>query len=171
MEQVQRVPSTVPVPHANLFLTGLFLTIEMLSGDVLLNIFRHYLDASPRSWPVLAHVCRGWRQVVFGSTLGLHLRIYCTYGTSFSKTLYCWPPFPLVVDYGGSPMLDSPAPEDEEIIIFALKQVDRVCSISLIVTNSLLEKLTAITEPLSELEDLVLFSRDNMRLTLPTTFR
>ena len=68
-------------------------------------------------------------------------------------------------------MLDSPAPEDEENIIFALKQVDCVCSISLTVTNSLLENLTAITEPLSELEDLVLFSRDNMRLTLPTTFR
>ena len=67
-------------------------------------------------------------------------------------------------------MFDSPAPEDEENMIFTLKQVDRVCSISLTVTNSLLEKLTAISEPPSELEDLILFSPDNSRLTLPRTF-
>ena len=68
-------------------------------------------------------------------------------------------------------MFDSPAPEDEENIIFTLKQVDRVCSISLTVTNSLLEKLTAISEPPSEPEDLVLFPPDNSRLTLPRTFQ
>ncbi|KAI9455576.1 hypothetical protein BJY52DRAFT_1417429 [Lactarius psammicola] len=146
-------------------------TIEMLSDDVLLNIFRYYLDASPRSWSELAHVCQGWRQIVFKSTLGLGLRLYCTYGTPVLKTLDCWLPLPLVVDYGGSPVLSPPAPEDEENIMAALKQSNHVCSISLTFTNSLLEKVSTISEPFSELEELVLFSRDNVRLTLPSTFR
>ena len=53
----------------------------------------------------------------------------------------------------------------------ALKQSDRVISISLIVTNSLLEKLSAIERPFSELEELVLRSRDSVPLTLPSAFR
>jgi hypothetical protein len=71
------------------------------------------------------------------SPLGLDLRLYCTYGTPVLKTLDCWPPFPLVVNYGGSPMLDPPAPEDDGNIMAALKQSGRVSSISLTVTNSL----------------------------------
>ena len=66
---------------------------EMLSDDILLNIFRHYLDATPQLWPMLTHVCRSWRQIVLRSPLGLHLRLYCTYGTPVLKTLDCWPPF------------------------------------------------------------------------------
>jgi hypothetical protein len=53
----------------------------------------------------------------------------------------------------------------------ALKQSDRVISISFTVTNSLLEKLSAIERPFSQLEDLVLLSRDNVLLTLPSAFR
>ena len=44
--------------------------IEMLTDDILLQIFHHYLDASPPLWFTLAHVCRKWRQVVFTSPLG-----------------------------------------------------------------------------------------------------
>ncbi|KAH9029866.1 hypothetical protein EDB85DRAFT_1965215, partial [Lactarius pseudohatsudake] len=73
----------------------------MTSSDVLLIIFRHYLDASPRFWFKLAHVCRSWRRIIFTSPLGLHLRLYCTYGTPVMKNLNCWPPLPLVVNYGG----------------------------------------------------------------------
>src|SRR6266702_4253766 len=68
-------------------------------------------------------------------------------------------------------MLDPPAPEDEENIMTALRQSDRVTSISLAVTNSLLENLATISEPFSELEELVLLSRDNVQLTLPSAFR
>jgi hypothetical protein len=53
----------------------------------------------------------------------------------------------------------------------ALKQSDRVSSISLTVTSSLLEKLSAIERPFSKLEDLVLLSRDSVPLTLPSAFR
>ena len=89
------------------------------------------------------------------------------------KTLDYWPSFPLVVDYGGYPELNSPSPEDEKNIVAALKRTEHVRSISLTVTSSLVEKLStiALSQPFSELEDLVLLSRDILKLTLPTSFR
>jgi len=143
--------------------------VEMLSDDVLLILFRHCLAASPRSWPKLAHVCQGWRQIIFNSPLGLDLRLHCTNGTPILKTLEYWPPLPLIVNYGGSPMT---TPEDEENIIVALKQAERVASITLTITNTLLENLsTIISEPFAELEHLVLLSRKSLHLTLPKLFR
>ena len=87
------------------------------------------------------------------------------------KTLGCWPTLPVVIQYGGSPALDPPAPEDEDSIVAILKQSGRVSSISLTITISLLEKLSPISEPFLELEELVLLSQENMQLTLPSTFR
>lgn len=52
----------------------------------------------------------------------------------------------------------------------ALKRPDRVISICLTITTSLLEKLFTIKGALSELQDLLL-SRDGVPLTLPSTFR
>ena len=146
-------------------------TIEMLSADILLNIFHHYLYHSPQIWPTLTHVCRRWRQIVMKYPLGLDLQLYCTYGISVQKALDCWPPFPLVVNYGGFTTLNPPAPEDDDNIIAALKQSSRVSSIILNVTSSLIEKLPTITEPLSSLEELLLISRDNVQRALPSAFR
>ena len=147
------------------------MTIEVLSDDILLNIFRHNLNETPRFWPTLACVCRRWRQIILTSPLGLNLRLHCTHGTPVLKALACWPALPIIVKYGGAPNLDPPAPEDDDNIIAALKQPDRVNVISLTVTSSLLGKLSVISEPLSELEELVLLSRNKMQLTLPSTFR
>jgi hypothetical protein len=62
-------------------------------------------------------------------------------------------------------------PEDEENIIVALKQAERVASINLTVTNTLLENLsTIISEPFAELEELVLLSRMSLQLTFPKKF-
>ena len=66
------------------------------------------------------------------------------------------------MNYGGSPMFDLPAPEDEENIIATLKQSDRVCSIILTIANSPLENLSTISEPSSELEELVLLPQCNV---------
>jgi hypothetical protein len=101
----------------------------------------------------------------------LDLRLYCTYGTPVLKTLDFWPPFPLVLNYGGSPVLGPPAPEDEENIVAALKQSDHVRSITLTLTSSLVEKISTISEPFTELEEITLLSRDNLQLTLPSAFR
>jgi hypothetical protein len=143
----------------------------MLSEDILLNIFRHCLNSIPRSWPTLASVCQRWRHIVFSTPLGLNLRLHCTHRTPVLTSLDCWPPLPIIVQYGGLQNTDPPAPEDDDNVVAALKQSSRVSSISLTVTSSLLDKLSAISEPFSELEELTLMSRNNMRLTLPSTFR
>jgi hypothetical protein len=103
--------------------------------------------------------------------VGLRLRLYCTHGTPVLKSLDCWPPLPLVMNYGGPPILDTPDPEDEDNIVAALKQSDRVSSINLTITHSLLGKMSMISEPFSELGELVLLSQDRLQLTLPSAFR
>ncbi|KAH9081474.1 hypothetical protein EDB83DRAFT_549115 [Lactarius deliciosus] len=171
---IKKKVCTLLAPHANLLGAGpLFrqVTIEVLSDDVLLNIFRHYLDASSRLWPALTHVCKKWRRIVLTSPQGLNLRLYCTHGRPVLRALDCWPPLPIVLQYGGSPTLDSPAPEDEDNITAALSHCDRVSSISLTVTSSLLEKMRTIEEPFLELEELVLLSEDTRGLALPSGFR
>jgi hypothetical protein len=117
------------------------------------------------------HICCKWRRILFTYQRPLQLRLFCTHATPVLKILDCWPTMPIVVQYGGSPSLNPPAPEDEDNIVAALKRSDRVTSINLTVTNSLLEKLSAIEGPFSELEDLILLSRDRMRLTLPNAFQ
>ena len=141
-----------------------------LSNDILLIILHHYLDASAPFWFKLAHVCRTWRQIIFASPLGLRLRLHCTYGTPVLKNLDSWPFFPLVLDYRGFPTLRHPSPEDEDNIMAALKHSVRVCSIGLTVSSSLLKKLSTISNPFSELEELVLLSPDNVQSTLPSPF-
>jgi hypothetical protein len=146
-------------------------TIEILSDDIILTIFRHYLGANPRFWQTLACVCQRWRHIIFTSPQGLNLRLYCTYGKPVLKTLDFWPALPIIVEYGGFPHLDPPAPEEDDNIVAALEQSDRVRSISLTVTSSLLKRLSVISEPFSELEELTLLFQDDMQLTLPSTFR
>ena len=140
----------------------------MLSDDVLLNIFHHFLHASPQFWHTLTHVCQKWRQIIFESPLGLRLRLHCTYGTPVLKTLGYWPPFPLVINYGE--IHRSPTPEDESNIMAALEHADRVRSINFTVSSTLLKKLSTISMPFLDLEDLVLLSKDNSQSTLPSTF-
>ncbi len=156
--QLARNAQTIP----NLFGAGPLsrqVTIGNIPDEVLLNIFCYYLDASPQCWPKLVHVCRKWRHIVYSSPRSLHLRLYCTHGTPVLKSLDYWPPLPIVVQYGRFLMPNPPAPEDEDNIMAALRHTDRVVSINLTVTSSLLEKMGTIAEPFSELEDLVLLSQ------------
>lgn len=146
-------------------------TIGKFSEKVLLEIFRYYLDASPSLWPRLVHICRRWRRIVFAFQQALHLRLFCTHGTPFLKTLDHWPTLSIVVSFGGSPELDPPAQEDEDNITGALKQSSRVRSISLTVRSSLLGRFSVIDRPFSELEELILLSQDRVQLTLPSNFQ
>ena len=143
-------------------------SIKKLSDDVLLSIFHHFLHASPQFWHVLTHVCQKWRRIIFESPLSLRLRLYCTYGTPVLETLGYWPPFPLVVNYGE--IHRPPTPEDEDNIMAALEHTDRVRSISFTASSSLLKKLATISKPFLELEELVLLSKDNSQLALPSAF-
>ena len=143
------------------------MTIGELSDEVLLNTFCYYLDGSPRLWPRLVHICRRWRRVIFTARRILHLRLFCTHGTPVLKYLDCWPTIPIVIQYGGSSELVPLAPEDEENILAALNQSDRISSIHLTVTNLLLEKLSAVERPVPNLEDLALLTQDSLQQTLP----
>jgi hypothetical protein len=162
----------VLVPRANVFLSGQ-VTIRSVSNEVLLIIFRCYLDDFPQFWPRLVHVCRKWRQIVFTSQRVLHLRLFCTHGTPVLKTPDCCPDLPIIVHYGGAPALDPSTPKDEDNIMAAIlmKYPDRVGSISFTVTTSLPEKSSATGRLFSKLEDLVLLSQGSVRLPLPNTFR
>jgi hypothetical protein len=164
----------LPQQLANKFGVGLLsqrVTIEMLFDDILLNIFRHCLDATPQCWPTLGFLCQRWRQNLLTSPLGLNLQLHCTHGTPVLKAITCWPTLPIVILYGGASDLNPPAREDDDNIITALKQSGRVSSISLTATSSIVEKLSAISEPFLELEKLTLLSQDTMELTLPSTLR
>jgi len=111
---------------------------------------------------MLVHICRKWRRIVFASQQSLQLRLFCTNGTPVLKNLDCWPAaLPIVVEYGGSPALNHPAPEDEDNIIAALKQAGRITSIRLTITNSLMEKFSTVEWSFPELVELVLMSQDN----------
>lgn len=129
------------------------------------------MDSYPQLWSKLAHICQRWRYIIFASSHSLNLRLYCTYGTPVLRTLEFWPPLPLILNYGGSPTLNAPAPEDEKNIVAALKRSGQVRSISLTGTSSLVEKLSAISEPFTGLEEMTLTTPDNLPLTLPGTFR
>jgi hypothetical protein len=158
--------SLTPLPFSRQGATGKF------SDEVLLNIFRYYVDTSPRFWPRLVHVCRKWRRIVFSSHQALQLRLFCTHGTPVLKTLECWPALPIVVEYGWSPALDTPAPAaDDDDVMAALRHCHRVTSIDLSVTSSLRDRFSAIKEPFSELEDLVLEFQGGLWMTLPSVFR
>jgi len=116
-------------------------------------------------------VSHRWRQIVLTSPLGLNLRLHCTHGTPVLKVLDCWQALPILVQYGGVLNLDPPAPEDDDNIVAALRQSSRVSTINLTITCSLLPKLSAVTEPFSELEEMVVMSQYNMPMILPSTFR
>jgi hypothetical protein len=148
-------------------------TIGELFGEVLLIIFLHCLENSPQFWHTLVHVCQNWRLVVFASPRALQLRLRCKHGTPVLKTLGCWPALPIVLQYGGSPTLDPPSPDDENNVLAALKQSDRVNSISLTMTKSLLEKFSSIEfeQPFSDLQHFVLLSQNPIGLALPSAFR
>ncbi|KAH9058898.1 hypothetical protein EDB83DRAFT_1009872 [Lactarius deliciosus] len=143
--------------------------IGKLSNEVLLRIFRHFVDAFPRLWPSLVHICHKWRRIVFASQRVLHLRLFCTHGTPVVKTIDHWPALPIVVDYGGSPALD-PSSEDDDNIVAVLKRSNRVSSIRLALTRSLLVKVSSIDVSFLGLQELALLSPGNVQLVLPSTF-
>ena len=48
-------------------------------------------------WQLLVHVCRRWRNVVFGSPRRLNLQLRCTHETPVKDKLDVWPSLPLII--------------------------------------------------------------------------
>ena len=152
-------------------------TINTLSDNILLEIFdfcqiegNSFLPSfRPGSdWLRLVHVCQRWRQIVLVSPRRLDLTLFCTYGTPVRKHLRCLPPFPIVVDYLTFSDPRSPAPYHDDDIIAALEHPNRVRSIKLSVTSSLLEMVASVMqEPFPALTTLWLSSKDGNTPVLP----
>jgi hypothetical protein len=110
-------------------------TIDVLPEDVILEIFDFYMhQARPypfqgiEAWHTLVHVCRSWRNVVFGSPLRLNLQLLCTTKTPVRDALDIWPALPIRIrDH--SP--ESISVSDVDNIIAVLEHNDRICEIVL----------------------------------------
>jgi hypothetical protein len=117
----------------------------MLPDDVLLEIFYFYLDDEDEDeddgtknrvdmWHTLVHVCRKWRNVVFGSPRRLNLRLRSTESTPVRAALDIWPPFPIVLEVYICGFFDLLVESewdtwDTDNIIAALEHNDRICEI------------------------------------------
>jgi hypothetical protein len=145
-------------------------TIDMLPEDALLEIFDWQLSDNDfynmEGWQTLVHVCRKWRNVVFGSPHRLKLQLFCTGKKPVRKILDIWPPFPIIIS-GYYRQITG-----EDNIVAALEHNDRVRRIHLQeVSSSLWEAILAATqEPFPALTDMELHTSEKEPLTVPDSF-
>jgi hypothetical protein len=146
--------------------------IDVLPDDVLIEIFYFYVNIRAYNlyngergeWIPLVHVCRRWRNLVFGSPRRLHLQLCCTPKTPVRDTLDIWPALPLIVRGDFSSSTDN--------VIAALGQSDRVCKIDLGgYEDGILEEVLAVMQvPFPELTDLELWSLAETPPVIPDSF-
>ncbi|KAH9169286.1 hypothetical protein EDB89DRAFT_1489661 [Lactarius sanguifluus] len=156
------------------------MTIDTLTDNILLEIFDLIGSSRPFyevhfypvwNWHTLVHVCRRWRQIIFASPHPLDLQLLCTQGTPVKKDLGLWPPtFPIAIDYGyfSEKGLTS---DDEDNIIAALEQRDRIHFLRLSGTNAVLEKMATFMQgPFPKLRRLAISSDGPNAPVLPDDF-
>jgi hypothetical protein len=79
-------------------------TIDILPDVALLEIFDFYMfKLRTGAWYKLVHVCRKWRNLVFGSPRRLGLQLHCGVHTPVRETLDVWPPLPISISVYGPP--------------------------------------------------------------------
>ena len=145
-------------------------TIDVLPEVALLKIFDFCMDKTwIEVWHTLAHVCREWRNVVFGSPRHLDLRLHCQASTPVRKTLDIWPAFPIIIMVHGHEMWGNWGVDN---IIAALEHNDRICEISIWPVPSLqMEKvLAAMERPFPALTILRLQPEDETVPVVPASF-
>ena len=124
----------------------------MLPDLALLEIFGFYLDED--CWYTLVHVCRKWRDVVFGSPRRLDLRLFCTSSTPVREMQDIWPHLPIELWYDRHESLDM------DNIFAALEHNDRICDLDLTYCEDnpgLEELLAALQRPFPKLTNLELW--------------
>ena len=138
------------------------MSIHILDDESLLNVFFLYRPAifdgdednkvrfrggrgwnRERWWYKLVHVCQRWRRLILGSTSFLGLCLVCTTGTPVADMLAHSPPLPLAIDYDDR---DCDITVEEEGIILALEQHDRVRRIRLHIPAPTLQDLTTVID-------------------------
>jgi hypothetical protein len=133
--------------------------IDVLPDDLLLEIF-DYNDSKMyplyglgyktkiEAWQSLVHVCRRWRNIVFGSPRRLNLQLWCTPRTPARDTLDVWPALPLIVE-------GNMTSSGTDNIIAALGQSNRVRQVDLDLAGWQLEEvLAAMQVPFPELTEM-----------------
>ena len=136
------------------------MSIDVLPDDVLLGIFdscavEHFITREEiEAWRSLAHVCRQWRSVVFGSPRRLNVRLFCATKTRtpLRDGLAVWPALPLLVQGVVKKV------EEFDNAIAVLERSDRVCHINFqyVSSSHLANVLAAMEKPFPELTYLVL---------------
>jgi hypothetical protein len=142
-------------------------TIDMLPDVALLEIFDFYVDVAwIEAWYTLVHVCRKWRDVVFGSPRRLDLRLHCNAKTPVRATLDVWPLLPIVIWGNGKEM------GDVDNIIAALEHKDRICRIDLFyIPSSQFENVLAtMQQQFPALTRLQLMFQDETAPVIPASF-
>ena len=145
----------------------------MLPDDVLQNIFHFYMKEYSifstkrrvESWQSLVHVCRRWRNVVFGLPRSLNLQLCCKPETPARDTLDVWPVLPLIVS--GSTTLSG-----TDNVIAALGRSSRVYKVNLrgLADGQLEEILAAMQVSFPELAELRLSSCAETPPVIPDSF-
>jgi hypothetical protein len=139
-------------------------TIDILPDVVLLEIFDSHVDKG-QAWHTLVHVCRKWRNVVFGSPRRLDLRLQCNARTPVREMLDVWPPLPIVIGHSYEKWGD-------DNIIAALEHNNRISELALWhISSSQFEKvLAAMQQPFPALTDLLLRLADETAPVVPDLF-
>ena len=149
-------------------------TIDVLPDVALLRIFDfctdrgHIMGKEIPAWHRLVHVCRKWRNVIFGSPRRLELLLYCRASTPIRKTLDVWPQLPIAIQaysYDGSLW-------NEGNIFAALKHNNRISEMY-IFDPPISEKekvLAALQQPFPALTTLMLAFYTQTALVVPASF-
>ena len=161
--------SSPPSPPTTDWLNVGQITIDVLPDDVLLEIFNFLVVESNGFeaedwWRILVHVCRNWRNVIFGSRHRLNLRLVCSERTPVRKMLDVWPPLPIVIHHYVRPK------SGRDNIIAALERNDRVCQIKLKLDLQWETVLDAMQEPFPALTHLILSSNIELAPVVPDSF-
>ena len=147
-------------------------TIDDFPDLVLLEIFDICLYGAyeREEWHTLVHVCRRWRNIVFGSPHRLDLRLFCTAGTPVKKTLDIWPLLP--IDVVGVQLEKYQGGADN--IVAALEHNDRIYQLTLCTLISSISQweivLAPMLQPFPELTSLQLQLIYESAPDLPASF-
>ena len=135
-----------------------------------------------RWWYKFAHVCQKWRNLILGSASYLGLSLVCTYGTPVADMLAHSPRLPLSIDYfaplsGNTDTFDINGKsdkftvEDEENLILALKQRDRICRLRLRVPVPSLQKFLKTLDDEYPILEYLILALPSISDTVNATFR
>src|SRR6266436_3302521 len=126
----------------------------------------HGIKTKVEVWHSLVHVCRRWRNVVFGSPSHLNLRLVCTAKTPARDTLDVWPALPLLIRG------DISVRSGVDDIIVALGRSNHVCQVDLerISDRQLDKVLAAMQVPFPQLTRLHITSNSETPPAIPDSF-